>query len=68
MLVALSKCSPCANVYKVVEIHLDEAGLDVEWTDIDVPDLAGRGEWEGVRRPYWANIKTYRLPTCKFVG
>ncbi|KAK3724405.1 Arginine N-methyltransferase 2 [Vermiconidia calcicola] len=59
----------CYDVYtKVVELHLDEAGLDVEWVDIDVPDLAGRGEWEGVRRPYWANIKTYRLPTCKFVG
>lgn len=53
---------------QVVELHLDEAGLDVEWTDIEVPDLASRGEWEGVRRPYWANIKTYRLPTCKFVG
>ncbi|KAF2487008.1 S-adenosyl-L-methionine-dependent methyltransferase [Neohortaea acidophila] len=59
----------CYDVYtKVVEFHLDEAGLDVEWMDIDVPDLAGRGEWEGVRRPYWANIKTYRLPTCKFLG
>ncbi|KAK5168712.1 Arginine N-methyltransferase 2 [Saxophila tyrrhenica] len=59
----------CYDVYtKVVELHLDEAGLDVEWTDIAVPDLAARGEWEGVRRPYWANIKTYRLPTCKFVG
>lgn len=59
----------CYDVYtKVVEFHLDEAGLDVDWTDIEVPDLAGRGEWEGVRRPYWANIKTYRLPTCKFVG
>ena len=32
---------------QVVEFHLDEAGLDVEWTDIDVPDLAARGEWEG---------------------
>ena len=52
----------------MVEIHLDEAGLDVQWTDISVPDLEGRGEWKGVRRPYWANIKTYRLPTCKFMG
>ena len=57
-----------AHTIQVVELHLDEAGLDVEWTDIEVPDLAGRGEWEGVRRPYWANIKTYRLPICKFVG
>lgn len=61
-------CRIAANGIQVVEFHLDEAGLDVDWTDIEVPDLAGRGEWEGVRRPYWANIKTYRLPTCKFVG
>lgn len=59
----------CYDVYtKVVELHLDEAGLEVEWTEIDVPDLKSRGEWEGVRRPYWADIGVYRLPTCRFVG
>ena len=51
---------------QVVEMDLFEAGLDVEWEDIDVPDLASEGEWTGVRRPYWA-LKTYKLPTCKFL-
>ncbi|KAF2859487.1 arginine N-methyltransferase 2 [Piedraia hortae CBS 480.64] len=59
----------CYDVYtKVVEIDLYDAGLDVEWTDIKVPDLKGRDEWNGVRYPYWGTIDTYRLPTCKFVG
>ena len=40
--------------------------MDVEWTDVAVPDLKGRDEWAGVRYPYW-NVDTYRLPTCKFV-
>ncbi|KAK3643871.1 Arginine N-methyltransferase 2 [Elasticomyces elasticus] len=59
----------CYDVYtKVLELDLFEAGLDVEWTDIAVPDLKSRNEWDGVRYPYWGSIKTYRLPTCKFVG
>ncbi|KAK0914061.1 Arginine N-methyltransferase 2 [Friedmanniomyces endolithicus] len=59
----------CYDVYtKVVEVDLFDAGLDVEWTDIAVPDLKSRNEWDGVRYPYWGSIKTYRLPTCKFVG
>ncbi|KAK3114762.1 Arginine N-methyltransferase 2 [Teratosphaeriaceae sp. CCFEE 6253] len=59
----------CYDVYtKVVEVDLFEAGLDVEWTEIKVPDLKSRNEWDGVRYPYWGSIATYRLPTCKFVG
>ncbi|KAK5114549.1 hypothetical protein LTR62_002484 [Meristemomyces frigidus] len=59
----------CYDVYtKVVELDLFDAGLDVEWTDLKVPDLKSRNEWDGVRYPYWGTIDTYRLPTCKFVG
>ena len=53
------------DVYqKVVEIDLFEAGFDVEWENIKVPEL--EGEWAGVRRSYWA-IDNYRLPTCKYM-
>jgi protein arginine N-methyltransferase 2 len=48
----------CYDVYtKVVELHLTDAGLDVDWTviDVDMSHLAeaGKGEWEGVKRRYW---------------
>lgn len=53
------------DVYqKVAEIDLMEAGFDVEWHEIEIPDLTE--EWEGVKRKYW-NVKLYRLPVCKFV-
>ncbi|KAH7115290.1 arginine N-methyltransferase-like protein [Dendryphion nanum] len=56
------------DVYqKVVEMDLFEAGFDVEWETIPVPDLESEGEWEGVRRKYWV-LDTYRLPTCNFIG
>ncbi|KAL4944541.1 hypothetical protein BDV06DRAFT_84158 [Aspergillus oleicola] len=55
------------DVYqKVVEMDLFEGGFDVSWEEIDVPRLDLRGEWEGVRRPYWS-IEKYRLPLCKFM-
>lgn len=58
----------CYDVYgKVVELDLFEAGFEVEWTGVEVPDLAGKGEWEGVKRPYW-RLKEYRLPVCRFMG
>lgn len=62
----------CYDVYtKVVEMHGEEAGLDVEWDEIDV-DMSGlaedgKGEWEGVRRRYWT-LDKYRLPICTFMG
>ncbi|KAK9771521.1 putative Arginine N-methyltransferase 2 [Seiridium cardinale] len=48
----------CYDVYtKVVEMHLSDAGMDVEWQEMDV-DMKGlghdgEGEWEGVKRRYW---------------
>ncbi|KEQ74676.1 arginine N-methyltransferase 2 [Aureobasidium namibiae CBS 147.97] len=58
----------CYDVYtRVVEMDLFDAGMDTEFEDIRIPDLDEQGEWEGVRRRYWA-LDNYRLPTCKFVG
>jgi protein arginine N-methyltransferase 2 len=56
------------DVYnKIVEIDLFEAGFDTEWETIPVPNLDEQGEWEGVRRKYWA-LSNYKLPTCSFIG
>ncbi|RMZ81700.1 hypothetical protein DV737_g2437, partial [Chaetothyriales sp. CBS 132003] len=53
------------DVYqKVVEIDLFEAGFEVEWVDIDVPNLSNH--WKGVKRKYW-DVERYRFPVCKFV-
>ncbi|KAL2154459.1 hypothetical protein VTH82DRAFT_3135 [Thermothelomyces myriococcoides] len=62
----------CYDVYtKVVELHLADAGLDVDWEviDVDMSNLAeaGKGEWEGVKRRYWT-LDKYRLPICTFLG
>lgn len=48
----------CYDVYaKVVEMHCADAGLDLDWEEIDVDMSAlgeeGKGQWEGVRRRYW---------------
>ncbi|KYK57704.1 hypothetical protein DCS_04717 [Drechmeria coniospora] len=62
----------CYDVYtKVVEMHCADAGMDLEWEEIDV-DMSnlkegGKGEWEGVRRRYWT-LDKYRLPICTFMG
>ena len=53
------------DVYqKIVELDLFEAGFEVEWTHINLPDLSAT--WDGVNRKYW-NIKQYRLPLCRFM-
>lgn len=53
------------DVYqKIVEIDLLDAGFDIEWSDIDLPDLGN--EWKGVKRKYW-NVANYRLPVCRFL-
>lgn len=53
------------DVYqKVVEMDLFEAGFDVDWQDLDIPELDA--EWEGVKRKYW-DVKHYRLPICRFM-
>lgn len=62
----------CYDVYtKVVEMHAEEAGFDVQWeeSDVDMSALAevGKGEWEGVRRRYWT-LDKYRLPIFTFMG
>jgi protein arginine N-methyltransferase 2 len=48
-------------------MDLFEAGFDIDWETISVPDLEAEGEWEGVRRKYWA-LDKYRLPTCSFMA
>ena len=60
----------CYDVYcKVVELDLCDAGMDVDWTDVEVGTLGedGEGEWKGVRRRYWT-LNKYRLPVCTFLG
>ncbi|KAE8449327.1 hypothetical protein EG329_008228 [Mollisiaceae sp. DMI_Dod_QoI] len=62
----------CYDVYcRVAELDLCDAGMDVDWTDVDVPvegmEKEGEGEWKGVRRRYWT-LDKYRLPTCTFLG
>lgn len=54
----------CYDVYtKVAELHLTDAGLDVEWqiVDVDMSQLAEacKGEWEGVKRRYWTLDSEY---------
>ncbi|TAQ87690.1 hypothetical protein B7494_g3990 [Chlorociboria aeruginascens] len=60
----------CYDVYcKVAELDLLDAGLDVEWVDVEVGNLGeeGEGEWKGVKRRYWT-LDRYRLPVCRFLG
>lgn len=55
----------CYDVYgKIVEMDLFEAGFDIVWETIKVPDMSDE-KWNGIRRKYW-NLKEYRLPTCTF--
>ena len=54
----------CYDVYtKVSEVHLTDAGLDVDWQviDVDMKNLAeaGQGDWEGVKRRYWTLDSEY---------
>ncbi|MCJ1358143.1 MAG: Arginine N-methyltransferase 2 [Icmadophila ericetorum] len=58
----------CYDVYtKVVEMDIFEAGYDVEWESLPVPDLEQSGEWHGVRRRYWV-LDEYKLPICTFIS
>lgn len=58
----------CYDVYtKVVEMDLFEVGFDVEWEEFETTEADREGEWQGVRRRYWA-LDKYRLPMCSFVG
>ncbi|KAI1828613.1 putative arginine N-methyltransferase [Xylaria intraflava] len=62
----------CYDVYtKVVEMHLADAGLDIEWNEleVDMKDLEeeGKGAWHGVKRRYWT-LDKYRLPIVTLMG
>ncbi|KAI0459298.1 arginine N-methyltransferase 2 [Xylaria acuta] len=62
----------CYDVYtKVVEMHLTDAGLDIEWDELDVDmkglEEEGKGEWQGVKRRYWT-LDKYRLPIITLMG
>ncbi|KAI0817616.1 arginine N-methyltransferase 2 [Xylaria sp. FL0064] len=62
----------CYDVYtKVVEMHLTDAGLDIEWNELDVDmkglEEEGKGEWHGVKRRYWT-LDKYRLPIITLMG
>lgn len=59
----------CYDVYtKVSEMHLADAGLDVEWKEIpvDMKELAeaDKDGWEGVKRRYWTLDS--KSPTFRF--
>jgi protein arginine N-methyltransferase 2 len=63
----------CYDVYvKVVEIDACEAGMDVQWMDVEIPQQMmenleeGGEEWRGVRRRYWT-LKEYKLPVLTFM-
>ncbi|KAK3335740.1 S-adenosyl-L-methionine-dependent methyltransferase [Cercophora scortea] len=63
----------CYDVYtKVAEMHLADAGLDVDFKEIDV-DMkelaeAGKGEWEGVKRRYWTLDSQFSPSFCQHDG
>ncbi|KAI1194207.1 arginine N-methyltransferase 2 [Nemania serpens] len=62
----------CYDVYtKVAEMHLTDAGLDIEWNELDVDmkglEEDGKGEWHGVKRRYWT-LDKYRLPIITLMG
>lgn len=61
----------CYDVYtQVVEMHLSDAGMDVEWQelDVDMKDLGteGEGEWQGVKRRYWT-LDSTSIPDVVFI-
>ncbi|KAI1383513.1 arginine N-methyltransferase 2 [Hypoxylon trugodes] len=65
----------CYDVYtQVVEMHLSDAGMDVEWQELEVDmeglGKEGEGEWKGVKRRYWtldSKSITIFLPTFFFL-
>ena len=52
------------DVYtQLSELHLKDAGVDIEWSDVDVPDDAVESRW-GDTRGYF-EVRLYRLPVGK---
>ena len=46
----------------VSELHLADAGLDIEWTDVDVVE-GKQDRWNETRKYF--SVRTYRLPVGK---
>ena len=58
----------CYDVYtKVIEMDLFEAGYDVNWVKLRIPNLEEANEWKGVKRRYFV-LDEYKLPLCTFIG
>jgi len=48
----------------LADMHLDDVGLDVEWTDVPIEQSLAEEVWRGVRRKYW-ELPSYKLPIAK---
>lgn len=48
----------------LAELHLDDVGLEVEWTTVPIPSSLAEEVWKGVRRRYW-ELPGYQLPIAK---
>jgi protein arginine N-methyltransferase 2 len=56
----------CYDVYtKILEMDLFEAGYEVKWELLKVPDLEKLKKWNGVKQRYW-HLSEYKLPICSF--
>lgn len=62
------------DVYKkIVEIDLNNYGMDVKYTELETPKSTGEefddtkeSEWQGIKRAYW-RCKTYYHPEIRFI-
>jgi protein arginine N-methyltransferase 2 len=59
---------------RVVEMDLEEAGMEVRWVEIPIDIEEGvkkdqeKERWNGVKRKYWDVGNIYKLPVCEFLG
>ena len=54
------------DVYtQLAEVHLNDAGVEIEWSDVDPDDNATMDRW-GSTREYF-KIRLYRLPIGKMI-
>lgn len=57
----------CYDVYKqVVEVDVQDYGMKVEYSQIDINITPESSTWEGIRRQYWV-LKEYFLPKITFL-
>jgi type IV protein arginine methyltransferase len=47
------------------ELHLKDAGVDIEWNDVDIEDDVVENRW-GSTREYF-KVRFYRLPVGKMI-